>query len=58
VLDRVHPAETQHTVKVQHDVTPGFKETAEIMERIASLAARYNVPRIVEGKTIESEPRQ
>jgi hypothetical protein len=22
VLDRVHPAETQHTVKVQHDATP------------------------------------
>jgi glyoxylase-like metal-dependent hydrolase (beta-lactamase superfamily II) len=40
VLDRVHPAETQHTVKVQHDATPNFKETAEVMERIAALAAK------------------
>ena len=43
VLDRVHPTETQHTVKVQHDVTPGLKETAEVMERIAALAQKFGV---------------
>ena len=43
VLDRVHPAETQHTMKVQHDVTPGLKETAEVMERIAALAQKFGV---------------
>jgi phage terminase small subunit len=58
VLDRVHPAETQHTIKVEHDATPSFKDTAVIMERIALLAARYNaMPTLVEGKTIEAEPQ-
>ena len=57
VLDRVHPAETQHTVKVQHDATPNFKETAEVMERIAALAAKYSVslppPVIIDGQANE-----
>jgi hypothetical protein len=44
VLDRVHPAETQHTVKVQHDVTPNFKETAQVHARIAELTAKFRVP--------------
>jgi phage terminase small subunit len=44
VLDRVHPAETQHTVKVQHDVTPDFRETAQIHARIAELTAKFRVP--------------
>jgi hypothetical protein len=55
VLDRVHPLETTHHVKVEHDVTPSFKETAAIMERIAMLAARYNAAPAL--KTIEAEPR-
>ena len=58
VLDRVHPAETQHTVKVQHDATPDFKETAQVMARIAELAAKYSVnlpapPVTIEGQAIE-----
>jgi hypothetical protein len=55
VLDRVHPLETTHNVKVEHDVTPSFKDTAAIMERIAMLAARYNAAPAL--KTIEAEPR-
>ncbi len=39
VLDRVHPAETSHTVKVEHQV-PVVAATAEVLARIAKLAAR------------------
>lgn len=39
VLDRVHPAETTHTVKVEHKL-PVMVATAEVLERIARLAAR------------------
>jgi hypothetical protein len=57
VLDRVHPAETQHTVKVQHDATPDFKESAQVMARIAELAAKYSVnlpaPVTIDGQAIE-----
>ncbi len=58
VLDRVHPAETQHTVKVQLDATPDFKETAQVMARIAELAAKYSVslpspPITIESRAIE-----
>lgn len=41
VLDRVHPTETIHKVKHEHDVTPSAVETARIFERIAELAAKY-----------------
>jgi hypothetical protein len=43
VLDRVHPAETQHSLKVEHAVGPGFKETAEVLARIAELSAKFRV---------------
>lgn len=47
VLDRVHPAETAVTVK--HDVTPEFKSTAEVMQRVIALAAKFNVtlPKVI-----------
>jgi phage terminase small subunit len=63
VLDRVHPAETVHKVDVnhKHDVTPGFKETAEVMERITALAAKFSVKlppsRVIDGEVVETEPR-
>ena len=58
VLDRVHPVETQHVVKVQHDATENFKETAQVLARIADLAAKYSVnlpqaPIVIEGSAIE-----
>jgi hypothetical protein len=60
-LDRVHPAETQHTVKVQHDVTPGFKETAQVHARIAELAAKFRVPLpapgVIDGEFSEVKPQ-
>jgi hypothetical protein len=40
VLDRVHPAETVHNVKMNHDVTPAFQDTVQVMARIAELAAK------------------
>jgi hypothetical protein len=41
ILDRVHPAET--VVKMKHDATPAFKATAEVLARIADLAARAGI---------------
>jgi hypothetical protein len=43
VLDRVHPAETIHKMKVEHDATPAFRETAEVMKRMTELAAKFGV---------------
>jgi hypothetical protein len=57
VLDRVHPAETQHFVKVEHDVTPSAANTAQVLERIAELAAKFAVPlpapRVIEGEKVQ-----
>ena len=39
VLDRVHPAETTHMVKVQHEAGPALRATADVLARIAQLAA-------------------
>jgi hypothetical protein len=58
VLDRVHPAETISTLKVEHDATPEFKETAQVLARIAELAAKFSVrlpaPRVIEGQAVEN----
>jgi hypothetical protein len=44
VLDRVHPAEQVHNVKMNHDVTPAFQDTAQVLARMAELAAKYCAP--------------
>jgi len=52
LMERVAPAGTTHTVRVTHDATPSFKETAEVMERIAALSAKYGLPAppiVIEG---------
>ena len=58
VLDRVHPVETTHHVKVEHDATPNFKETAQVLERIAQLAAKFSVrlpsPTIIDGEVVKT----
>jgi phage terminase small subunit len=58
VLDRVHPAQTQHTVKVEHSATPDFKETAQVLARITELAAKFSVrlpsPSIIDGEVVET----
>lgn len=43
ILDRVHPAETVHNVRVEHEATSSMKATAEVFERIMALAARAGV---------------
>jgi phage terminase small subunit len=43
VLDRVHPVEMVHKVKHEHDVTPNAMETAQILQRIAVLSAKFSV---------------
>jgi phage terminase small subunit len=41
VLDRVHPVES--VINVKHDATPAFRATADVLARIADLAARAGV---------------
>jgi hypothetical protein len=41
VLDREYPVET--VVKVNHDATPSLKATADVLARIAELAARAGI---------------
>jgi hypothetical protein len=61
VLDRVHPAETVSTLKVQHDATPAFKETAQVMKRIAELAAKFSVklpaPPLIDAQPVSKSER-
>lgn len=57
VLDRVHPAE--NTLTVKHDATPAFQNTAEVMARIAALAAKFNValpaPKVIDAVANEAQ---
>ena len=60
ILDRVHPVET--VVKVNHDATPAFKETAQVLARIAELAVKFGVqlpapPRLIEGRAVENDTK-
>jgi hypothetical protein len=44
VLDRVHPAEHVHKMQVTHDATPAFQNSAQVLARMAELAAKYCAP--------------
>jgi hypothetical protein len=63
VLDRVHPVEMVHNVKHEHkhEVTLSAKETAQILERIAELSAKFSVrlpaPRVIDGEVVETKTR-
>jgi phage terminase small subunit len=61
LMERIAPIESTHTVRVTHDATPSFKQTAEVMARIAELAAKFNVrlppPRIIDGEAVEVKSR-
>jgi len=54
VMDRVSPVESLQVVRVEHDATPSFRESAQIMARIAELSARYAIkaPTVVEGEVV------
>ncbi|MBY9051395.1 hypothetical protein K7462_29400 [Pseudomonas fluorescens] len=64
VLDRTAPAETQHTVKVQHDASERLVATASVLKRIADLAAQAGLdvdrmPPLIDAKPVaksESAP--
>jgi hypothetical protein len=58
VLDRVHPVES--VINVKHDATPAFKATAEVLARIAELAARAGIdiskmPPMIDATPLKSE---
>jgi hypothetical protein len=48
VLDRTMPLETVHNVKVEHEASASMKATAEVFEKIMQLAARANVPPMID----------
>lgn len=48
VLDRVHPAETVHNVKVEHQVSSSMRASAEVFAKIMELAARAKVPPMID----------
>jgi phage terminase small subunit len=48
VLDRVHPMQTQHTVRVEHEASFSMKATAEVFARIMELAERAGVPPMID----------
>ncbi|WFU37748.1 hypothetical protein QA640_25135 [Bradyrhizobium sp. CB82] len=48
VLDRVHPSETVHNVKVEHEASASMRVTAEVIEKIMALAARANVAAMID----------
>ena len=61
VLDRVHPVETVHNVRVNHDATPALRATAEVMQRISDLAAKVGInlndlPPLIDVTPERSEP--
>jgi hypothetical protein len=60
VLDRTMPLETTHSVNLKHDVTPNAMETAQILQRIAELSAKFSVTlpaplRQIGGPVIDGE---
>jgi hypothetical protein len=64
VVDRLYPAEIVHNVKHEHthDATPNFKETAQVLERIAELAAKFSVrlpapPLLIDAQIVSKSER-
>lgn len=56
LMDRISPANSTHTVTVQHDITPTAAQTAETLRRIAELSAKFSValpkPKVIEGEIV------
>jgi len=55
IMDRVDPPNSTHTVKVEHDATPAFKDSAQVLARITELAAKFSVklPPTIDGELVE-----
>ena len=43
LMERIAPTESTHLVKVEHDASPGLRATADVLKRIAELAAQAGV---------------
>jgi hypothetical protein len=48
ILDRVHPAETVHNVKIEHEASSSMRATAEVFAKIMELATRARVPPMID----------
>jgi phage terminase small subunit len=44
VIDRMYPVENVLSVKHEHNVTPAFQNTAQVMARMTELAAKFGAP--------------
>jgi phage terminase small subunit len=60
VVDRLYPVE--QSIRVTHDATPAMKTTAEVLERIAELAARVGIdarklPPLIDVKPVSKSDR-
>jgi hypothetical protein len=56
VMDRIHPLESVHHVKVEHDATPALIATAAVLARINELARRAGIdpakmPALIDART-------
>jgi phage terminase small subunit len=43
LMERIAPVESTHTVRVTHDATPALRATADVLARIATLAAQAGI---------------
>jgi hypothetical protein len=61
LMERIAPVESTHTVRVTHDATPSFTETAQVLERIAQLAAKFSVklpaPPMIDAQPVSKSER-
>ena len=48
LMDRVAPANSTHTVKVEHEASSSMRNTAEVFEKIMALAARAKVSPMID----------
>ncbi|MCJ9701730.1 hypothetical protein [Bradyrhizobium sp. SHOUNA76] len=62
LMDRVAPAQSTHTVKVEHDASPQLVATAAVMRRITELATQAGLdvermPQLLDAKPIAKSER-
>lgn len=62
IMDRVAPAQSTHTVKVEHDASPQLVATAAVMKRITDLATQAGLdvgkmPPLLDAKPIAKSER-
>jgi hypothetical protein len=58
ILDRTHPVHTVHTVDVVHRASASKELTAQVAARILELAARAQVPAMIDAPMIDVTPEK